>query len=192
MTNRRADARRNFELILDSAERCLARDPDASVADIAEEAGLGRVTIYGHFASRTDLVEKVSRRVLANANEMLAQIDLAGDVVLAFKRLVAASWEATVRAGSVITAAEKALPSSVLRDMHTGELEDRVRRLLSRGQSNRDFRADLSTDWLVAVFHATLHAAALEIEAGRLDRNEATGVITETLLGVYLPPRTPT
>jgi hypothetical protein len=43
--HRRADARRNVEAILDAAERCLARDPDASMAEIAAEAGLG-----GHFA----------------------------------------------------------------------------------------------------------------------------------------------
>ena len=48
----RADARRNIELILDAAEACLTRNPDASMSDIAAEAGLGRVTIYGHFTSR--------------------------------------------------------------------------------------------------------------------------------------------
>ena len=48
----RADARRNIQLILDAAEACLTRDADASMSDIATEAGLGRVTIYGHFASR--------------------------------------------------------------------------------------------------------------------------------------------
>jgi AcrR family transcriptional regulator len=188
-TTRRADARRNFELLLDAAERCLSRDPDASMTDIAEEAGLRRVTVYGHFASRADLVEKVSRRVLANANEMLSQVDLSGDAVSALERLVTASWETTVRSGSVITAAEKALPPRVLREMHTGELEDRVRGLLSTAQRKRNFRTDLSTDWLVAVFHATLHAAALEIEAGRLEQRDAADVITTTLLGAYLPHR---
>jgi len=47
-----ADARYNIELVLDAAEACLTRDTDASMSDIAAEAGLGRVTIYGHFASR--------------------------------------------------------------------------------------------------------------------------------------------
>ncbi|WP_243730609.1 TetR family transcriptional regulator [Nesterenkonia salmonea] len=30
-------------------ETTLHKDPDASVADIAAEAGVGRMTLYGHF-----------------------------------------------------------------------------------------------------------------------------------------------
>jgi TetR/AcrR family transcriptional regulator, mexCD-oprJ operon repressor len=35
---------------------CLASDPQASIADIAQAADLGRVTLYGHFASRGEYV----------------------------------------------------------------------------------------------------------------------------------------
>jgi hypothetical protein len=38
---RRADALRNVEAILDTAVACLARDPEASVVDIAAAAGVG-------------------------------------------------------------------------------------------------------------------------------------------------------
>jgi AcrR family transcriptional regulator len=55
----RADARRNIERILEAAEACLARNPNASMSDIAAQAGLGRVTIYGHFASRQVVVGAV-------------------------------------------------------------------------------------------------------------------------------------
>ena len=48
----RADARRNVAAILDAAVLCLTRNPDASIADIAEAAGVGRVTVYGHFKTR--------------------------------------------------------------------------------------------------------------------------------------------
>jgi TetR/AcrR family transcriptional regulator, mexCD-oprJ operon repressor len=49
----RAEARRNVVGILDAASPCLARDPSASLADIAREAGVGGVTLYGHFDSRS-------------------------------------------------------------------------------------------------------------------------------------------
>ena len=39
-TVRRADARRNMAAILEAAARCLAQDPEASLADIAREAGV--------------------------------------------------------------------------------------------------------------------------------------------------------
>jgi TetR/AcrR family transcriptional repressor of mexCD-oprJ operon len=186
---RRADARRNVEAILDAAERCLATDPDASMSDIADEAGLGRVTLYGHFQSRAELIEVVVRRVLQHANEILANVDLTGDAHAALARLVEASWEVTIRSGNLVVAAEKALPPAILRDAHAGELEDRVKNLLATGQRAGAFRSDLSTAWLVAVFHSTLHAAATEIAAGRLHAGKAAGVIAATLLGAYRTPR---
>jgi hypothetical protein len=106
----------------------------------------------------------------------------------ALARLVEASWKVTIRSGSLVVAAEKALPPHVVRDAHAGELENRVRNFLAGAQRGGAFRADLSTEWLVAMFHATLHAAANEIDAGRLNADVATGVITATLLGAYRQP----
>jgi TetR/AcrR family transcriptional repressor of mexCD-oprJ operon len=188
---RRADARRNIETILAAAERCLARDPDASMSDIAKEAGLGRITIYGHFKTRAELVEVVARRVLADANTLIGGVDLHGDPVPALARLVQASWKVTARSGNLVVAAERALPHRVMRDLHAGELENRVRRFLARAQRERAFRSDLSTDWLVALFHGRLHSAVREVDAGRLDGNSAAETITRTLRGAYQPPPEP-
>ena len=181
----RADARRNAEAILVAAETCLSRDPDASMTEVATEAGLDRVTIYAHFKTRAELVELVARRVLTAANEVLRGVDLSGDPAAALERLVAASWEVTTRSGTLLVAAEKALPARVIRQLHAGELEDRVHDFIASGQRAGAFRTDLTTDWLVAVFHNTLHAAAGEIAAGRLARSDAAQVITATLLNTY-------
>jgi AcrR family transcriptional regulator len=188
---RRADARRNIETIVEAAERCLVRDPDASMSDIAKEAGLGRITIYGHFKTRAELVEVAARRVLADANALLGGVDLRGDPAEALRRLVQASWEVTARSGSLVVAAERALPPQVVRQLHAGELEERVRRFVARGQRERAFRSDLSTAWLVTLFHATLHAAASEVHAGRLDGSDAAETATSTLLAAYQSPSGP-
>ena len=188
-TQRRADARRNITLILDAAESCLARDPDASMSDIAAAAGLGRVTIYGHFPSRGALIEAVVHRVLEAANAALNEVDLSGDSGEAFARLVDATWQVTLRSGNLIIAADKALPVTTVRQAHTGGLEERVRNLLSAGQRSGAFRSDLSADWLLATFHAVLHAAANEIDAARLERADASRIITSTMLATlgYVP-----
>lgn len=184
----RADARRNIELILDAAETCLARDADASMGEIAAEAGLGRVTVYGHFKSRPALVEAVARRAMAAADEALDAVDLSGDAVEALERLVAATWQATLRSGSVIVAAEKALPPTTVREMHAGGLEDRVRGFIAAAQGTGVFRTDLSANWLMAVFHAVLHAAAVEIDAGRMESVDASAVIAATMGAALRPP----
>jgi TetR/AcrR family transcriptional regulator, mexCD-oprJ operon repressor len=186
---RRADAQRNVELILDAAERCLGRDPDASMSDIATAAGLGRVTIYGHFKSRPDLIEAVARRVLAAVNDALEAVDLSGDPAEALTRYIDATWALTVRSGRLLIAADKALPATLVRDLHGGEFEARLRRFIGEAQRTGAFRPDLPTGWLFAAFHAVVHAAANEVEAGRLDADQAAPVITATMLGIYTAGR---
>ena len=90
---RRADARRNIAAILDAALACLTRDPQASIADIAAAAGVGRVTLYGHFASRAELMEATLGHAVRQADEILDAVDLSGDPRDALARLVTSSWQ---------------------------------------------------------------------------------------------------
>ena len=76
---RRADARRNVEAILDAALVCLVHDPGASVGEIAQAAGVGRVTLYGHFKSRADLIDAVLARTLEHADTVFDEMDTSGE-----------------------------------------------------------------------------------------------------------------
>ena len=52
----RRDATENREALLRAAKTVLNREPDASLDAIAAEAGLTRRAVYGHFASRDELL----------------------------------------------------------------------------------------------------------------------------------------
>ena len=104
---KRADAVRNVERILDAAIACLTERPTASMADIAKRAGLGRVTLYGHFASRAELLEAVVVRVLEQGERALGAVDLSGNPRDALSRLIESSWLLTSQAASIIAAAEE-------------------------------------------------------------------------------------
>lgn len=183
-TAKRADARRNVAAILDAARACLARDPAASVADIAKAAGVGRVTLYGHFPSRAELVDAVFARTIAEAEETLEAVDLAGRPADALARLVASSWRIVHEFRTLLLAAQRELPAERIRDHHTRPMH-RVERLVQRGRQEGAFRTDLPTSWLVAVFYNVIHGAADELNAGRLTADEAARAITATLLAAY-------
>lgn len=183
---KRADARRNVEAILDAAVVCLAHDPEANIGEIAKEAGVGRVTLYGHFASRAELIDAVFTRAMTETDAALERVDLTGDPREALARLVDGTWVLVNRVLALMHAAQRALPPDRIHAAHEGPME-RVAGLIERGRSEGAFRADLPTSWLVTVFHAVLHAAADEITAGRLDADAAARLITSTLLAAYTP-----
>jgi AcrR family transcriptional regulator len=186
-TARRADARRNIEAILDAARDCLVADAGASIADIAVAAGVGRVTLYGHFGSRAELVDAVFGRSVAQAEEALSAVDLTGEPAAALARLVDSSWGVVHQFRSLLLAAQRELPAERIRIHHTRPLR-RVERLLSRGRQAGAFRTDLPTTWLVAVFYQVVHGAADELHAGRLPASRAAHTITATLLAAFTPP----
>ena len=56
------DAQRNRERILEVAKEAFTRfGADASLDDIAKQAGVGAGTLYRHFPTRDDLIEAVYR-----------------------------------------------------------------------------------------------------------------------------------
>jgi AcrR family transcriptional regulator len=57
---KRADARRNYEKLLEAARAAFAdHGTDASLEDIARRAGVGIGTLYRHFPTRQELLEAV-------------------------------------------------------------------------------------------------------------------------------------
>lgn len=88
----RRDAAENRVALLDAARLALRSDPDASLETIAAAAGLTRRSVYGHFATRDELVnavvvagaERVASSITAvRGDDPLTTIALIGDVLWA-------------------------------------------------------------------------------------------------------------
>jgi TetR/AcrR family transcriptional regulator, mexCD-oprJ operon repressor len=183
-TARRADAEQNMAKILDAAAACLSRSATASVAEIAQAAGVGRVTVYGHFPSREALVEATLARLLDQGEAVLAGLDLSGDPRQALRTLIESSWRLIADASAVLEVAQSTLPPEPIRELHAKPAQ-RVEELIRRGQSEGAFRTDLPPTWLVSVLYHILKGAAADISAGRLDPADAPRFIVETVLAAY-------
>ncbi|NUR24481.1 MAG: TetR/AcrR family transcriptional regulator [Catenulispora sp.] len=139
------------------------------------------MTLYGLFATRVLLLEAVVRRAVAETDELLSALELdALDVDQALDRLVRTSWPMLDRHRKVRLAALDRLGPDNLRAQHDAAFQH-VERLIARGQASGDFRTDLGLNWLVATFYAVLHAAADEVDAGRLPSQSAPATLISTL-----------
>ncbi len=182
--NQRADAQRNRAKILAGTVTAISKNPDASVADIAAEAGVGRVTLYGHFQNRAELIEAALMDSLERGEEVLSEVPLDGEASAAFQRLVASSWVLVNQSRALLAAAQKELPAARIRELHENA-EARMRGLLLRGQREGAFRVDLPVSWLLTTTHVVMNGAAEEVRVGRLDPDDAPWFIDAILLPAF-------
>jgi hypothetical protein len=118
---------------------------------------------------------------LAKANRVLdAEVIDHGAASEALSRLIRSSWPILAQHRGLL-AAQRDLPPARIRQHHDQTMA-RVERLIARGQDEGDLRTDLPRPWLVATFYSLMHAAAEEVNAGRLDPAQAGGVLAATIL----------
>lgn len=179
--HRRAVAERNVEAILDAAEALLEDATSPSIAAVAARAGVSRVTVYAHYATREALLEAVVERSVTRAaaafDEATADAPTATD---ALERAVASSWLKLSRHTAIAEAAAAQLSPESLRSTHEAGLAH-VRAMVDRGREAGEFRTDVPAAWQVSVFHALLHAAGDDVRAGRLKGDVALEALTKTL-----------
>ncbi|HVB37127.1 MAG TPA: helix-turn-helix domain-containing protein [Vicinamibacterales bacterium] len=157
----RADAQRNRERILEVARQAFTRaGAQASLDDIARQAGVGAGTLYRHFPTREALLEAVYRAELENlaaAAQTLTDtrppIEALRAWLLLFVDAVATKQIIAPALNSLVEDHKKTFEASYTR-MH-----DALRGLVKRAVKNGDIRRDLDPvdllRALVGVAHVT-------------------------------------
>ncbi|MER7007109.1 helix-turn-helix domain-containing protein [Dactylosporangium sp. NPDC000555] len=89
----RADAARNRRLLLAAAaDEFAERGLEASIADIARRAGIGKGTVFRHFATKEDLIAAIVLdrvEVLIETGDHLLEADDPGQALLGFLEVAA-------------------------------------------------------------------------------------------------------
>jgi AcrR family transcriptional regulator len=161
----RADARRNRERVLRTAQRLFADEGlGVSLDEIARRAGVGPGTVHRHFPSKEALYLAVAtdmlRRLVAEGEELAAGGDPAALFTLLSRMMASGAENAAVK--SALAAAEFDLRDSAP-DV-AADLTAQVARLLERAQAAGAARRDVTVEEVMALvagaFTAIRHAGA--------------------------------
>ncbi|MFI9818639.1 TetR/AcrR family transcriptional regulator [Saccharothrix variisporea] len=161
----RADARRNRDRVLRTAQRLFAeRGLAVSLDEIARHAGVGPGTVHRHFPTKEALYLAVVidqlEQLVAEAKALAAADDPEALFTQLTRMTAMGAENATVK--SALMAAEFDL-RTVAADV-AAELTDQVAHLLARAQAAGAVRADVTVDEVMALvagtFAAIRHAGA--------------------------------
>lgn len=140
----RSDARRNRERILAAAKEAFTRfGADASLDEIANQAGVGAGTLYRHFPSRDALIEAVYRsevEKLADAQRTFAEamppVEALRTWMLLFVDHIAAKQIIAPALNSLVGGPSRLYESS--RGLIQGAIDALVKRAIESGDIRRD------------------------------------------------------
>jgi AcrR family transcriptional regulator len=143
----RTDAQRNRERILEVAKDAFTRSgANASLDDIAKDAGVGPGTLYRHFPTRDALIEAVYRtevEKLAAAERQFAEtmppIEALRAWMLLFVEYIAAKQIIAPALNAYVGGASKLYESS--RAQIQGAIDSLVKRAIKSGDVRKDLEA---------------------------------------------------
>ena len=177
----RRDATENRVALLEAARLALRSDPDASLETIAAAAGLTRRSVYGHFATRDELVNAVvvsgAERVAASitavrGDDPLTTIALIGDVLWAQVDHV------RIMAPLAVRGPLRAVTAAALEPVRTLLL-----RTVQAGIADGSIRPDIEADILARLVESTAIGVLEEASRSELSTDAGRRLVMLATLG---------
>jgi AcrR family transcriptional regulator len=147
----RADAVRNRERVLEAAKAVFSQGgPEASLEEVARQAGVGIGTLYRHFPTREALYEAVYRREVEQLVDLARDLTADAPPVDALRRWMRSGVEfMATKKGMAAALAVTAHGSSDLAAYSLDRLTSAVGELLQRAVTAGEIRADIDPEDLL-------------------------------------------
>lgn len=155
----RADAQRNLAHILEAARQVFAEQGlEASVAEVAERAGVGTATIFRRFPTKHDLLAAVVEQRLGEIAERALHAAASRDASKAFRHFMQEAVESFIGDRGFCEAG----PSGLLADpeirARIDEITASVERVLERAQAAGEVRRDVTSEDIPVLLSAVAQA----------------------------------
>jgi AcrR family transcriptional regulator len=176
----RPDALRNRAALVAAATSLIARDPHASIASIAEAAGVSRRAVYGHFPDREALMAELVRSGAERFNALAAETVTAEPAPLALARLAARLWD---EAAQVQVAASLALDDAHIEQTAyiLAPVRRRLMTIVREGQDAGTLRTDLTAATLARLVEEAARMVITRVDASS---SHARGLAVRTVLSI--------
>ena len=172
--------RRAARPLLDIAAAVLVSDPAASLAEVAEAAGIGRTTLHKHYATRDDLVRAVGHRAIDLWEQAVGTVTGDDSGGGGLRELIAAM----IPNGPQLAFLWRTPAFDHDDEIRTrwAAAEERCLAVLKQAQARGVLSASAPDWWLRQTFYALIYTAAESVQAGRLAPRDAPALVLNTYL----------
>lgn len=169
-----------LDTLLDAAAAVLARNPGASIADVAVRAGVSRATLYRYFPSREALIRTLAIEALRQTDEAVAPL----------RDQTSSSTETLqLTIGALIPLGERfhflTTEFGVMGDPEVAEIYERqqseLSNLVEAVKAEGGIAREIPTAWVVTVIDTLIYAAWTAVEEGFIASRDAVDLVNRTL-----------
>jgi AcrR family transcriptional regulator len=176
---------RTRRAILDAAIETLTRQPNASLADIAAAANVGRTTVHRYFPERADLIDAISADALEKVGHATARARTdEGTAPAALMRLCQEYFEFGDLFMLLFT-----MPDLLTREEWQEESEDdrKLLRLIDRGHGEGTIDPEMSAAWVQQLLWSVLYTAWEQVREANMPKHEALTLCLRTVAKAIAP-----
>ncbi|MCG8425939.1 MAG: TetR/AcrR family transcriptional regulator [Chromatiales bacterium] len=177
MTKKRTRAK---QALVDAAMVLLANNPGASFIEVAENAGVGRATLYRHFPTREALLKELTLDAIHAMDQARAHIMEESSSATDALRL---TIEAIIPLGDrfyFLTRFPELEDEEIAE--HTQRQNAELETIIRSAQEEGDIDDKLPAVWVASVFNSLVYAAWKQIEEEAIPESDASALVLRTLL----------
>lgn len=178
---------RTREKVINLAIHVLAKNPKASLNEIAEAAEVGRATLFRYFKSRKQLIHELvveADRKLEKATKPIIEKKLnARDTLEEFIKVLVPLGVSFHFLNSEQVHSE----GSGIENLYRNQLM-RFKELSKRLRSEDVVSADIPLAWVAAVLDNLIYTAWVTVLEGDIAPNDAPGLVLSSFLKGFSPP----
>jgi AcrR family transcriptional regulator len=166
--------------LLDVAAEVLVADPAASLAEVAEAAGIGRTTLHKHYATRDDLLRAVGDRALDLWEQAIGEMAGTDDADGGLRAVTAAM----IPIGPQLAFLWRtpAFDHDAEFGARWSAVEAATTAVLMRAQDRGVIAAGVPDWWLLRTFFSLIYVATEAVQTGHLAPLDAPGFALNTFL----------
>ena len=174
--------------IIEAAVRVLLNDTGASLSEIAQEAGVGRATLYRHFDTKESLLQALARQCLAETDAAMEPIKAQGlKGRTAIEASVAALMPLADRFRFLLNLWSFTEGDEEVNRIYQRQLSE-LEHSIEEARSAHEIDRHIPTKWIVAAYDHLLYAAWQMIHQGLMTHEQAGSIFTRTLFeGIGVP-----